>query len=90
MQLLCNEFIKLTENDIRNKIINLDFYIISFIWFPAAKFDYYISRYIGNKTYTFSNIKSIRNYYFINEKKDEIPPGSDCYFICYQGILKTL
>ncbi len=82
MQQLCNEFIKLSENDVRNKIINPDFNIISFRWFPAANFDYYISRYIGNKTYAFNNIESIRNYYFINEKKGEIPPGSDCYFIC--------
>lgn len=82
MNQLREEFIKIANNDAKYKIMNPDYYIISFRWFPAANFDYYISRYIGKKTYAFGSIESIRNYYFINEKKGDIPLASDCYFIC--------
>ncbi|MCX7834312.1 MAG: glycosyltransferase family 39 protein [Ignavibacteria bacterium] len=82
MSQLRDEFIKIAINDVKYKIMNPDYYIISFRWFPAANFDYYISRYIGKKTYAFGSIESIRNYYFINEKKGELPIASDCYFIC--------
>lgn len=82
MNQLREEFKKISNTDVKYKIMDSNYYIISFRWFPAANFDYYISRYIGKKTYAYSSIDNIRNYFFINEKKGEIPPASDCYFIC--------
>lgn len=78
---LQREFIEIFKEDRANEKMKENSYIITFRWFPAANYDYYISRFVSCKTYAIGSLDKIRNYYFINKKRGEIPIGSDCYFI---------
>jgi len=55
--------------------------IITFRWFPAANFDYYIGRKLKINTYAMGGFDNIRNYFWINNKRGMINLGQDAYFI---------
>ena len=79
---LSEEFSKIYKKDLTNNRITPNPYIITWRWFPAANYDYYIGNSAGVFSYAIGGLENIRNYFWINRKR--IPPviGSDAYFIC--------
>ncbi len=79
---LSAEFGKIYRRDLANNSITANPYIITWRWFPAANYDYYIGNSSGVFSYAIGGLENIRNYFWINRKR--IPPiiGSDAYYIC--------
>ena len=55
--------------------------ILSFRWFPAANFDYYVGRKINKPVYALGSLERIHKYYWINHIRGNLPQGSDAYYI---------
>lgn len=55
--------------------------LVTFRWFPAANFDYYVARNIGRKVYAFGELERIHKYYWINRERGNLKQGSDAYYI---------
>ncbi len=74
-------FGEIVKNDKQNGIMNGNAPIITFRWFPAGHLDYYVARNYGKYVIATGEMKDIRNYYFINKKRNGLKQGEDAYFI---------
>jgi hypothetical protein len=54
---------------------------LTFRWFPAANFDYYVARPLHRKVYAFGDLERIHKYFWINGERGRLKPGSDAYYI---------
>lgn len=55
--------------------------ILTFRWFPAANFDYYVARPLNKKVYCFGGLERIHKYYWINRERGNLLKGSDAWYI---------
>lgn len=78
---LSEKFQELYNRDIKSGDIQKTTPIITFRWFPAANFDYYIGSKLKINTYAIGGFDNIRNYFWINNKRGMINSGQDAYFI---------
>ena len=79
---LASNFDIIYKRDLSENKISKDPYIITWRWFPAANYDYYIGNLTGVKSYALGGLENIRNYYWINKKRTLPKLGSDAYYIC--------
>ena len=79
---LASDFEIIYKRDLSENKISKDPYIITWRWFPAANFDYYVGNTIGVWSYAIGGIENIRNYFWINKKRTSPKLGSDAYYIC--------
>jgi len=78
---LNNGFVEIVKNDKQKGLMNGNAPIITFRWFPAGHLDYYVARNNGKYVIASGEMKDIRNYYFINKKRNGLKQGEDAYFI---------
>jgi hypothetical protein len=55
--------------------------ILTFRWFPAANFDYYVGRKINKPVYALGTLERIHKYYWINQVHGNLKKGTDAYYI---------
>jgi hypothetical protein len=55
--------------------------ILTFRWFPAANFDYYLGRQTPRPVYAIGTLERIHKYYWINHFRGNLQKGSDAWFI---------
>jgi 4-amino-4-deoxy-L-arabinose transferase-like glycosyltransferase len=55
--------------------------ILTFRWFPAANFDYYVGKDISKPVYAIGTLERIHKYYWINRIRGNLKRGSDAYYI---------
>jgi hypothetical protein len=55
--------------------------IITFRWFPAANFDYYVGRPIDKPVYALGTLERIHKYQWINKIRGNLKQGDDAWFI---------
>ncbi|MEI7499078.1 MAG: glycosyltransferase family 39 protein [Bacteroidota bacterium] len=55
--------------------------ILTFRWFPAANFDYYLGRKILKPVYALGELERIHKYNWINQSRGNLKKGSDAYYI---------
>jgi len=55
--------------------------IITFRWFPAANFDYYVGRPIDKPVYALGTLERIHKYHWINKIRGNLKQGDDAWFI---------
>ena len=55
--------------------------ILTFRWFPAANFDYYVGRKINKQVYALGTLERIHKYHWINEIRGDLPQGTNAYYI---------
>jgi 4-amino-4-deoxy-L-arabinose transferase-like glycosyltransferase len=55
--------------------------IITFRWFPAAHFDYYVARPMNRNVYALGTLERIHKYYWINRIRGPLKAGSDAWYI---------
>ncbi len=55
--------------------------IVTFRWFPAANFDYYLGRRISKPVYALGTLERIHKYHWINRINGNLRKGSDAWFI---------
>ncbi|MEI7661101.1 MAG: hypothetical protein WCK34_02830, partial [Bacteroidota bacterium] len=55
--------------------------IITFRWFPAANFDYYVGRRINKPVYAVGSLDRIHKYHWINKIRGNLKQGSDAWYI---------
>jgi len=55
--------------------------ILTFRWFPAANFQYYVARKTGNRVYALGSLDRIHKYHWINAENGNLPIGMDAYYI---------
>ncbi len=79
---LALEFKKIYECDLNSGKISGTPYIVTWRWFPAANYDYYIGNLTGVKAYASGGLENIRNYFWVNQKRPAPEIGSDAYYIC--------
>ncbi|MCX6277552.1 MAG: glycosyltransferase family 39 protein [Bacteroidetes bacterium] len=62
-------------------LISKDAPILTFRWFPAANFDYYVGRKINKPAYALGTLERIHKYHWINKIRGPLKKGSDAWFI---------
>jgi len=55
--------------------------ILTFRWFPAANFDYYVARPMNKDVYCFGKLERIHKYFWINKERGNLRKGSDAWYI---------
>ncbi len=55
--------------------------VISFRWFPAANFDYYVARPAGTEVYAIGELNRIHKYYWIDKERGPLKKGINAWFI---------
>jgi hypothetical protein len=78
---LGEKFAPLAKRYEENSLIDKGSPVITFRWFPAANFDYYLCRQINKPVYALGSLERIHKYYWINRLRGNLEQGSDAYFI---------
>lgn len=78
---LGSKFKPIAELDGKNAVMGKHSPILTFRWFPAANFDYYVGRKTGNPVYALGTLERIHKYYWINRLRGDLKQGSDAYYI---------
>ena len=55
--------------------------VLTFRWFPAANYDYYIGRKTGNPVYALGTLERIHKYHWINRIRGNLDQGTNAYYI---------
>ncbi|MCX6249551.1 MAG: glycosyltransferase family 39 protein [Bacteroidetes bacterium] len=55
--------------------------ILTYRWFPAANFDYYIGSPISKPVYALGTLKRIHKYYWIDKARGDLQRGINAYYI---------
>jgi 4-amino-4-deoxy-L-arabinose transferase-like glycosyltransferase len=82
---LSRKFEQAVRHDSAYKLIDDHAPIITFRWFPAAHFDYYIGRETGRKVYAIQSLDRIHKYDWINRERGNLHQGSDAWYITLSG-----
>ena len=78
---LGEKFAPIADFDRQHFLIDTEAPIFTFRWFPAANYDYYISRKTGNRVYALGTLDRIHKYHWINKERGNLPIGQDVYYI---------
>ena len=78
---LSNKFSDISERDIKSNIMSESAPIITFRWFPAAHFDYYLARKLHKNVFALGDLNSIRNYGWVNQQRGNFSKGENAYYI---------
>jgi len=62
-------------------LIDKDAPLITFRWFPAANFDYYLARKENRPVYALGSLDRIHKYYWINQQRGNLKKGSDAWYV---------
>ncbi len=62
--------------------------VLTFRWFPAANFDYYVASPDGRKVYALGDLERIHKYFWIDRERGNIPKGTDAYYIALNDDFK--
>jgi hypothetical protein len=63
--------------------------ILTFRWFPAANFDYYVGRQINKPVYALGTLERIHKYHWINHIRGSLEQGTDAYYIALSDDYQT-
>lgn len=80
-QQMASKFIPVARWAEENFLIDAGSPILTFRWFPAANFDYYIGRVMNKKVYALGTLDRIHKYHWINKERGNLPRGSDAWYI---------
>ncbi|MEI6683608.1 MAG: glycosyltransferase family 39 protein [Bacteroidota bacterium] len=78
---LGEKFAPLVKFDEEHGLIGRNSPIVTFRWFPAANFDYYVGRKIGKPVYAIGSLERIHKYHWINRIRGNLRAGSDAWYI---------
>ncbi|MFH0760801.1 MAG: glycosyltransferase family 39 protein [Bacteroidota bacterium] len=78
---LGEKFAPIAQFDRELLLIDAQAPILTFRWFPAANYDYYIGRLTGQRVYAMSTLDRIHKYHWINKERGNLPIGMDAYYI---------
>jgi len=78
---LGEKFAPLARWDESHFLIDKDSPILTFRWFPAANFDYYVARPMKRSVYCLGELERIHKYYWINRERGNLSRGSDAWYI---------
>jgi hypothetical protein len=78
---LGEKFKIVAERDKKKDVITADAPILTFRWFPAANFDYYVARPQQKKVYSLGTLTRIHKYYWIDKVRGNLLKGTDAYYI---------
>jgi hypothetical protein len=78
---LGDKFAPLARWDETHYLIDKDSPILTFRWFPAANFDYYIGRRYNKKVYCLGALDRIHKYHWINADRGNLLKGCDAWYI---------
>jgi hypothetical protein len=78
---LGEKFRKVAEADVTGKRMPADAPILTFRWFPAANFDFYVAAPLQKKVYSLGTLERIHKYYWIDKARGNLLKGSDAYYI---------
>lgn len=57
--------------------------IITYRWFPAAHFDYYVARPERRKVFALGPLDRVHKYFWIDQERGPMQKGSTAYFLVY-------
>ena len=80
-QQLGDKFTRASRKCESEGLISKDAPILTFRWFPAANFDYYVGRKINKPVYALGTLERIHKYHWINKIRGPLKQGSDAWFI---------
>ncbi|MCK9423402.1 MAG: glycosyltransferase family 39 protein [Bacteroidales bacterium] len=78
---LGDKFSVLSKWNEDNFLIDKDSPLLTFRWFPAANFDYYVARKIDKTVYALGTLERIHKYFWINKQRGNLKRGSDAWYI---------
>jgi hypothetical protein len=78
---LGEKFAPLAAWDESHSLVEKGSPIVTFRWFPAANFDYYVARPMNKKVYCFGELERIHKYFWINKERGDLRKGSDAWYI---------
>ncbi len=78
---LGEKFTPVAKRDEDQSIMQKGSPILTFRWFPAANIDYYVGTPCGMPVYATGTLERIHKYYWINQLRGNLKPGSDAYYI---------
>lgn len=78
---LGTKFAPIAKWDEEHYLIDPGSPLVTFRWFPAANFDYYVARNLNRSVYAFGELERIHKYFWINKERGNLKRGSDAYYI---------
>ncbi len=78
---LGDKFAPLAKWDEDHYLVAKNSPILTFRWFPAANFDYYIGRRIHKNVFAIGELERIHKYFWINKTRGNLRKGSDAWYI---------
>jgi len=78
---LGEKFRTVAERDVNLNRMPANAPILTFRWFPAANFDYYVAGPLQKKVYSLGTLTRIHKYYWIDKARGDLPKGTDAYYI---------
>jgi hypothetical protein len=82
---LGEKFRAVSERDVKSGRMPSGSPILTFRWFPAANFDYYVAEPLGMKVYSLGTLERIHKYYWIDKARGNLAKGTDAYYIALSG-----
>lgn len=80
-QQLGARFREIAKTDEEEGLMDPSSPLVTFRWFPAAHFDYYVAGPIQKKVYAWGTLEQIHKYYWIDRERGNIPEGTDLYYL---------
>jgi hypothetical protein len=78
---LGEKFAPVAKRDQDHSLMDKKSPILTFRWFPAANFDYYVGRRINKPVYAIGSLERIHKYYWINQIRGNLNQGTNAYYI---------
>jgi hypothetical protein len=78
---LGEKFNTAAKTDETEALITKNAPVLTFRWFPAANFDYYVGRKTNRPVYALGTLERIHKYYWINKIRGPLKQGSDAWYI---------
>ena len=78
---LGDKFAPVEKDDRLHGVMKKNSPILTFRWFPAANFDYYVGGPINKPVYAIGSLERIHKYHWINHDRGNLKQGSDAYYI---------
>ena len=55
--------------------------LLTFRWFPAANYDYYLARHWNRRVYCLGELERVHKYYWINKERGNLKRGDDAWYV---------
>jgi len=78
---LGEKFSVIAKKDEDKDVLNVSAPILTFRWFPAANFDYYVAKPLNKNVYAIGDLERLHKYYWINKIRGPLLKGSNAYSI---------